>query len=45
VCNTQYVYEPVDWVEEPMREKKYELRLQPAGAGLLKSMTRVASSE
>lgn len=41
----QLVYEPVDWVEEPMKVKRYELPLVPAGSGLLKSMGRVASSE
>lgn len=37
------MYKPEDWVEEPMRERKYELKLTPTATGgllLIKSMTK-----
>jgi hypothetical protein len=45
----QFVYKPATWVAEPMKEQKYELKLESTASGgllLVKSMaTRVVSSE
>jgi hypothetical protein len=41
----QLAYSTPDWIDQPMMNKRYDLKLKPAGAGLLKSMGKVASCE
>lgn len=40
----QVVYNLADWVKVPMQEKKLVLPLHPAGGGLLRQMSKAASS-